>query len=138
MGADNVALVEALRDQFSDTITFIEEGAGTCGTYAFGVFNDPAYRAVALELDVFAGKRFFAWVITRLDEVDSPVAALCLLWLLFAAPLVRWPKKKSFSALKRTKTKFTLLFAKANWRCVSLARPRCEGTKTGPIGGYKM
>ena len=65
-------LIAGFRSTIPHTITFVEIGEGTCGTYAFGVWNHPTYRAIAGRLDVYAGKKFFAWILPRLDELAAP------------------------------------------------------------------
>lgn len=71
------ALIERMVESVHHTIAFVEYGEGTCGTHALMLWNDPRYRAIAAELDLFAGKDFFGWLIKRLDELPQPAPA-CL------------------------------------------------------------
>jgi len=78
---ENIARIEALKDEFAHTITLVELGEGTCGTFAFDLWNDADYALVALKFNVFAGKQFFAWVATRLEPILSPEpGALVMYW----------------------------------------------------------
>lgn len=70
--AGHRALIERLSKLTQHTIAFVEYGEGTCGTYALKLWTDPRYRAIAAQLDLFAGKDFFGWLIGRLDELQQP------------------------------------------------------------------
>lgn len=44
------------------------------------------------------------------NDIASPVAAICLMRLLFGALMIKWPDRTSLPARKRTKVKFRLRF----------------------------
>jgi len=71
--------VERLAETQPHTVTFVGERADqTCATYAFHLTDNPTYRTIAVECDVFAGKKFMLWAIAgRLDEIGEARAG-CL------------------------------------------------------------
>jgi hypothetical protein len=78
--------VDGLRRQHNHDVRFVEFGGGTCGTYAFDLWNDQDYEYFARFRDIYAGFEFFRWVIARLAEVDVPEVGSLVVYFNAAGP----------------------------------------------------
>jgi hypothetical protein len=82
IGHHHRVLIERTRGLIH-TVKFVSKPQpGTCVAFAFGLSNDPAYKATVRDSNgkVFAGKRFVEWMMrNRLQEIDpSKIGSLVL------------------------------------------------------------
>ncbi|MEX2124970.1 MAG: hypothetical protein WD795_13830 [Woeseia sp.] len=70
-------MIERVRHTHPHTVVYRELiDESTCVTYAFTLFRDRVYRAVASNFggEIFAGRRFMEWLIQHhLEEIGRPV-----------------------------------------------------------------